>query len=99
MPLGAAFFYFVMAMLFFMLGFWSATDLQAVRRPAADHHLVGVGVVLLLGRLGDRTRWEMWGDVWTWFVVQGPLGLSLWGLVLTLVLGGISFLTLRRAVP
>ena len=96
--LGAALFYFVMAMLLFMLGFWSATMYKRFGALLLTLIWVGVGVVLLLA-VWAITRWEMWVDVWTWFVVQGPLGFALGGLVLTLVLGGVSYLTLRRAVP
>jgi hypothetical protein len=96
--LGAAVFYFVMAMLIFMLGFWSATVYK--RFGALVLTLIWVGVtVLLVVAVFAITRMEAWADVWTWMVVQGPLGFALGGLGLTLVLGGVSYLTLRRAVP
>jgi hypothetical protein len=55
--------------------------------------------VLLVLAIWAITFFAMWGDVWTALVNAGPLGFALWGLVLTVLLGGISYLTLRRAVP
>ena len=97
-PLGAAFFYFVMAMLIFMLGFWSATVYKRSGALLLTLIWVGVGVLLLIG-IWAITRFEAWGDVIGSLVQLGAVGLAAWGLVLTLVLGTISYLTLRRTVP
>ncbi|MFE5408120.1 hypothetical protein [Microbacterium sp. NPDC056569] len=97
-PLGAAFFYFVMAMLIFMLGFWSATVYKRSGALLLTLIWVGVGALLLVA-IWAITRFEVWGDVITALVELGAVGLAAWGLVLTLVLGGISYLTLRRTVP
>lgn len=97
-PLGAALFYFVMAMLIFMLGFWSATIYKRSGALVLTIIWVGVGVVLLLA-VWAITRVEAWADVWSFLVGLGPVGFAAWGLAVTVVLGGISYLTLRRAVP
>ncbi|MFC8681844.1 hypothetical protein ACFT30_10000 [Microbacterium ureisolvens] len=96
--LGAAFFYFVMAMLIFMLGFWSATVYKRFGAVLLTSIWIGVGVLLLLA-IWAITRFEWWPEVVTALVDLGAVGLAAWGLVLTLVLGVISYLTLRRAVP
>jgi hypothetical protein len=97
-PLGAAFFYFVMAILIFMLGFWSATVYKRFGPLILTVIWVGVGVVLLLA-VWAITRFEVWGDVVSTLVQLGATGLAAWGLLLTVVLGGLSYLTLRRTVP
>jgi hypothetical protein len=97
-PLGAAFFYFVMAMLIFMLGFWSATVYKRSGALLLTLIWVGVGALLLIA-IWAITRFEAWGDVISFLVSLGAVGLAAWGLVLTVVLGGISYLTLRRTVP
>ena len=96
--LGAAFFYFVMAMLIFMLGFWSATVYKRSGALLLTLIWVGVGALLLIA-IWAITRFEVWGDVITALVELGAVGLAAWGLLLTVVLGGISYLTLRRTVP
>jgi len=97
-PLGAAFFYFVMAMLIFMLGFWSATVYKRSGALLLTMIWVGVGVLLIVA-VWAITRFEAWGDVMSFLVGLGPVGLAAWGLLLTVVLGGISYLTIRRTVP
>jgi hypothetical protein len=42
---------------------------------------------------------DAWGEVIAWFGAQGALGLTLWGVLLTALLAGTSYLTLRHAVP
>ena len=97
-PFVAALFYFVMAMLIFMFGFWSATVYKRFGALVLTSIWVGVAVLLVLA-IWAITFFAMWGDVWTALVNAGPLGFALWGLVLTVLLAGISYLTLRRAVP
>jgi hypothetical protein len=97
-PLVAALFYFVMAMLIFMFGFWSATVYKRFGAVVLTSIWVGV-IVLLVLAVWVISFFKMWGDVWTWLVGAGPLGFAISGLVLSVLLGGISYLTLRRAVP
>lgn len=97
-PWGAALTFFTVAMLFFVFGFWAATIYKRFGSLALTTVLVGLGalLVLVLFLVG---RANAWGEFFGWFAAQGAVGLSLWGLVATVVLGGISYLTLRRAVP
>jgi hypothetical protein len=88
----------VMAILIFMLGFWSATVYKRFGPLILTVIWVGVGVVLLLA-VWAITRFEVWGDVVSTLVQLGATGLAAWGLLLTVVLGGLSYLTLRRTVP
>jgi len=96
--LGAAFFYFVLAMLIFMLGFWSATVYKRFGATILTLIWVGVGAILLAG-VWAITSLNAWADVVGSVVGLGPVGFAAWGLLLTVVLGGVSYLTLRRAVP
>ncbi|WP_019182048.1 hypothetical protein [Microbacterium yannicii] len=96
--LAAGLFYFVMAMLIFMLGFWSATIYKRFGPMLLSIVWAGITAILVIA-VWAITRMELWGQVWTGMVDAGPLGFALWGLVVTVLLGGISYLTLRRAVP
>ena len=96
-PGGAALFYFVMAMLFFIVGFWSATIYKRFGSVVLTTVLVGFGALLVVA-LFIISRLNAWGPVFVWFAQQGALGLALWGLLLCAVLAVSAFLTLRRAV-
>ncbi|MCC2032857.1 hypothetical protein [Microbacterium allomyrinae] len=96
--LGAAFFYFVMAMLIFMVGFWSATVYKRFGATLLTVTWVGIGVILLAAIWGI-TSLDAWVGVITALVEQGPVGFAAWGLLVTVALGGVSYLTLRRAIP
>ncbi len=96
--LSAGLFYFVVAMLFFVVGFWGATIYKRFGSLWLTIVLLSIGVVLvglfwLVGRL------DAWATVFGWIASQGALGLSLWGLLLVGVLAVSAFFTLRRAVP
>ena len=97
-PLGALLSFFVIAMLFFIVGFWAATIYKRFGTLWITLVLVGLGL-LLVGAVWLVGRLNAWVQVFTWFGEQGALGLTLWGLVLGVVLAAVSFLTLRRAVP
>ncbi|QKJ18006.1 hypothetical protein [Microbacterium hominis] len=97
-PLGAAVSFFTVAMAFFVVGFWSATIYKRFGSLVLTTVLIGLGA-LLVGVMFLIGRANAWAQVFGWFGTQGSLGLSLWGLLVIAVLGGISYLTLRRAVP
>lgn len=97
-PLAAGFVYFAIALLFFVMGFWGATIYKRFGALGLTVVLVGLGA-LLVGVMWLIGRFEAWGQVGEWLSMQGAVGLAAWGLVVTAVLAGISFLTLRRAVP
>lgn len=91
-------FWFTAAMLVFVSGFWAATIYKRAGSFVLTLVLVGLGAVLVLG-LFIVGRLDAWAQVFGWLATQGPLGLSLWGLLLGAFLAGIAFLTLRRATP
>lgn len=97
-PLGAFVFYFLLAMLFFSMGFWSATIYKRFGTLWLTVTLVGIALVLV-GVLWLIGRTDSWGTVFTWIASQGSLGLALWSLVLIGLLAVTSFIPLRRAVP
>lgn len=90
--------YFVIAMLMFVAGFWAATIYKRWGSVILTIVLVGIGVVLV-GLMWLIGRMNAWAQVFAWFGQQGGVGMTLWGLLLGVVLAGISFLTLRRAIP
>ena len=97
-PVGAAVFYFTCAMLFFVAGFWAATVYKRFGSVALTTVLVGIAALLVLA-LFLVGQAQAWAQMFSWFAGQGALGLAGWGLLLITVLAGISYLTLRRAVP
>jgi len=95
---GAWLAYFTLALFFFVLGFTGATiykswGLMALTISWVTLALVLIGVIFLI------TRLEIWMQVWETFGLLGPLGLATWGLVLTAVCMGLSFIAFRRTVP
>jgi len=97
-PAAAGLFFFALALLFFIIGFWGATILKrwgvaVLMVVILALALVLVGLLWLVGRL------DAWMSVFEWIGTQGALGLTLWGLALIAVLAVSSFFTLRRAIP
>lgn len=88
----------VLAMLFFVIGFWAATIYKRFGGLVLTAVLVGIGVLFVLA-LWAVGRMDAWGAVWQWIGTQGVVALSLWGMLLGAILAGMAFLTLRRAVP
>lgn len=97
-PAAAGLFYFTVAMLVFVAGFWAATIYKRFGSVVLTAVLVGIGALLVLAMF-ITGRLDAWGQVFGWFATQGAVGLALWGLVVAAVLAGIAFLTLRRATP
>jgi len=97
-PLGAALFFFTLALLFFVCGFWGATIYKRFGTAVLTVVLLALAL-LLVGALWLVGRMEAWAQVLGWFGDQGAAGLALWALLLIAVLALISYLTLRRAVP
>lgn len=97
-PATAALFYFAVAMLVFVVGFWAATIYKRFGSVWLTVVLVGLGVLLVLAMFLVG-RMNAWGQLFSWIGTQGALGLSLWGILLGAVLAVIAFFTLRRAVP
>ena len=94
----AGVFFAVLSLLLFVVGFWGATLYRRFGAFGLTITLIAIGVVLvaamwLIGRL------DAWGAVFEWIAGLGTGGLAGGMAVATVVLGAISFLTLRRAVP
>ncbi|MBD7958421.1 hypothetical protein H9651_12285 [Microbacterium sp. Sa4CUA7] len=97
-PVAAGFVFFVLALLFFVCGFWGATIYKRFGNLWLTVVLVGLSLALV-GLAWVITQTRSWGAVAEWLVAQSALGLALWGVGLIAVLGVISWRTLRRAVP
>ena len=94
-PLAAGLIYFICVMLFFVVGFLSATIYQ---RFGTFRLVLGMIVIALaLVGLGALITWQQaWPELWTWILQTGALGLSLWAALATAVLATLSYLALRR---
>jgi len=97
-PAAAGLFFFALASMFFVVGFWGATIFKRFGATVLTIVILGIGL-LLVGLLWLVGRLDAWMQVFAWIGDQGALGLTLWGLLLIAVLAGTSYLTLRRTVP
>jgi len=97
-PLVAGFFYFVVALGLFLMGFWTAIVYKRFGPLWLTVLLVGLGA-LLVGAVWIITSADAWVQVITALAEAGPVGLSLWIAAVTALLGVLSYLTLRRATP
>jgi hypothetical protein len=97
-PVAAGLFFFVVAMFFFVIGFWGATIYKRFGPMGLTIALVGIGVVLL-GILWLIGQARAWAEVFGWFATQGSLNLTLWALLLTAILAVSAFPMFRRLVP
>lgn len=94
-PFAAGLIYFVLTMLWFVLGFWFAIVKQRFGSLILTVALIVIGIVLLAGAAWVSIS-RGWGEVWMWLAQAEALGLALWALGLTVVFGAGSYLTLRR---
>jgi hypothetical protein len=94
-PFAAGLTYFVLTMFFFILGFWFATIYKRFGTLTLVIVMLGIGLALV-GLVALATWQDAWPAVWEWILAAGSLGLTLWGILLTAVLAGGSYLTLRR---
>lgn len=95
---GAWLIYFTLALFAFVLGFTGATIYKSWGLMALTITWVTV-TLALIGLIFLITRLEMWLQVWETFGILGPLGMAAWGLVITAVFAGLSFIAFRRTVP
>lgn len=91
-------FFFALTLLFFVVGFWSATIYKR-SGPALITIIYLTLALVILGAIALVSWQQWWGHIGDWLATLTPLTTSLWMLVVTLVLGATSYLTLRRAVP
>lgn len=95
-PAMQIFFYFVLMVLLFMVGFWCATIYM--RWKATGLLVTGIGFALLLvAGIGVLTLNNWWMGFWAWVGSATILGLGLFLGALCLALAGGSYLTLRKA--
>ncbi|WP_243226219.1 hypothetical protein [Microbacterium sp. CIAB417] len=94
----AGLFYFVLAMLFFVSGFWGATIFKRFGTLWLVVTLVGIAAVIVLA-LFAVTRMDAWSYVADWFASIGFGGITLLTAAVAAVLAAIAFPTLRRATP
>lgn len=94
-PLAAGLTYFVLTMLFFILGFWSATIYRRYGTAVLTIVLIGVGLALV-GLTALATWQQAWPEVGQWILDTGSLGLTLWAILVSALLAVGSYLTLRR---
>lgn len=97
-PLGAGFTYFVVALLFFVIGFTATTVFKTWGMTVLTIVWVSLAV-LMVGVAFLITRFELWARVWAGVVELGAVGLAGWMLVATVAMIVISFLAFRRAKP
>jgi len=92
------FFYFVLMMFLFLLGFWGATVYK--RWQASGLLVAGIGLaVVLVGAVGLITWQAWWPAVGSWMTAQTPASTGLLALGFSALLGVGAYLTLRRATP
>ncbi|WP_125129933.1 hypothetical protein [Microbacterium sp. 10M-3C3] len=96
--LGAALFYFAIAMLFFAAGFLGATVYKRYGMVGVTVGLIGLGLVLvaLLWSIG---RADAWASFFGWFADLGPAGLGALLAALAAAAAVVAFPLLRRATP
>jgi len=97
-PVGAGFVFFVVAMLFFVFGFWGATICKRWGAFVVTVVLLGVATLFVLA-IGAIIGSGNGPAVWEGIVGLGAVGLAACGLGVLVLLIGSSFATLRRAVP
>ena len=93
--LAAGLTYFVLAMVFFIVGFWCATILKRFGTAMLVMVLLGIGLVLV-GLVALVTWQRAWPDVWMRVLDAGSLGLTMWAALVCALLSLGSYLTLRR---
>lgn len=97
-PAAAGLFFFALALLFFVIGFWGATIYKRWGTAVLTSAILAIALVLV-GVLWLIGRMDAWMQVGMWLDANGAFDLTLWGLLLIVVLAGSSYLTLRRTVP
>ena len=97
-PAVAGLFFFVLSMLFFVIGFCAATIFKRFGTLWLTVCILAVGV-LLLAALWVVGQADAWVPVFTWFAELGAGGLTALLAAATLVLAVVSFPVLRRATP
>jgi hypothetical protein len=96
-PFGAGFFFFILSMLFFTIGFCVATLWRRWGSVALTVTLVGLGL-LVVAAVWLIGLWRAWPVVLGFFGGLTPLSLSASLILVGVILAGISYAMLRKAV-
>lgn len=92
------FFYFILMMFLFLLGFWGATIFK--RWQTTGVMIASFSVAALLLAFVALVTWQgWWVAIGSWMISLTPMLVGLLVLALVALLGGGSYLTLRRATP
>lgn len=94
-PFAAGLIYFVLTMLWFVLGFWFAIVKKRFGTPILTISLIVIALVLLAGAAWVSVN-QGWAEVGMWLANTQAIGLACWALGLTAVFAVGSYLTLRR---
>lgn len=94
-PLAAGLTYFVLTMLFFIIGFWFATIFKRFGTAKLVIVMLAIGLALV-GLIALVSLRQAWPEVGAWIAATGSLGLTMWALLLGALLAVGSYLTLRR---
>jgi len=97
-PAVATLLFFVVSMFAFMLGFWAATIYKRFGMLGVILTIVGILLALVVAAVaitGSRT----WAGVGRWLAGVEPLTVCGIVVLVAVVLGGASYLTLRRTSP
>ena len=97
-PLLMGLFFFVLSLLFFVIGFWAASLYKRFGATWLTIILVGLGL-LMVGAVWIITRANAWAQLGTWFGSLGVGGTTLLMAVIGAALALIAFPTLRRTLP
>lgn len=87
--------YFVVAIVLFLSGYWSAALFKRWGTTVLTTVLIAIGLLLTAAAL-LTARFGEWDNAVNWVARQGLLGMSLWGLLLAAVLAAGSYLMVRR---
>lgn len=97
-PVVATLLYFMAPMLTFTIGFFAATIYKRCGLMALILIAVSLALVVAVSVFGISVGGG-WPAVGRWFLDLTPLKVGGYGLALTVVLSGISFAAIRRAIP
>ncbi|NWN87385.1 MAG: hypothetical protein HLX51_02405 [Micrococcaceae bacterium] len=93
---GVGVFAAVIVMFFMCFGFFWAILYRRVSIPILWTVIIGV-IAVILGAVALITINEWWPNVGMWFVDQSAFTLAGWGLLATVLLGGLNYWLIRKA--
>lgn len=94
--LGVGAFATILALFFMCFGFFWAILYRRVSIPILWTVIIGL-LIVIVGIVAIITLNDWWVNVGMWFVDQTAFTLAGWGLVATILLGGLNYWLIRRA--